>query len=216
MSGTQTFPNVCSYNNHSYAAPPLSIMQYFFGYSSADATKSDPDGWIICNGVTRTVTDGRFSIIAPLLNMVMNVNTNNANSITPPDLTGKFLMGASSTSTINNIGGNSSVTLSTANLPAHNHTATDNGHTHANTLTDPGHSHGTSNPFCFNGGGGGNGVSFGGSYTNNTPLSIMKNYTGVTINNAGASASITVGNTGSGTAFTTLPPYLTINYIMKY
>lgn len=54
------------------------------------AGEGDPDGWVVCDGITRTVTDGRFAIIAPLLNTIMGVSSNTANSITPPNLKSRF------------------------------------------------------------------------------------------------------------------------------
>lgn len=75
--------------NHSAVPPPGSVMQYF--------GKQDPDGWIICDGQTRTCTDNRYVNLAALLNSVLGVGTNNSNSITPPDLRSKFLYGSSNT-----------------------------------------------------------------------------------------------------------------------
>jgi len=209
MSGTQTYPIVNTFSNHSLAPPPLSIMPYFYPYSSSDSTKSDPDGWVICDGNKRTVTDGRFSVVAPLLNTVMGVTTNDSNNITPPNLTGKFLYGASSPNTINSTGGSSSITLTTDNLPAHKHDITDPGHAHG--ITDGGHSHKDRWLNSFSGGtlgyGGSNGT-LGNSYNTYGAT------TGITINSA--TTGITTNNTGNGNAFDSLPPYVTINYIMKY
>jgi microcystin-dependent protein len=231
-------------------------MQYFYPYSPTDPTKSDPDGWVICDGQTRTVTDSRYAVIAPLLNTVLGVATNTANSIKPPNLIGKFLYGSSNPTIVNEIGGNTTATLISNNMPqhthtvnetAHSHTITDNGHTHGATQTA--HSHGVTSSlydFGYNttgtlipsgnvraGTAAGNVLSNGSLYGAGRPLNPPMP-TGVNINNASpeisvasastgislgsASTGITVNNAGqaSPSAFPIMPPYVTINYIMKY
>lgn len=105
---------------------------------------TDPDGWIICDGTTRTCTDSRFSDLSVILNTYMSVDTNTANSITPPDLRSKFIRGHDvSTTTTQSTGGANSVTLTVSNMPSHNHTinVTNPAHSHTISITDPGHSH---------------------------------------------------------------------------
>jgi microcystin-dependent protein len=247
MSGSQIYPNSNTYVNHSITPPPLSVCAYFYPYNSSDSTKGDPNGWVICDGITRTVADGRFSIVAPLLNTVMGVTTNNANSITPPNLKGRFVYGSTNPTSINNTGGSENITLSTNNLPSHNHSINDPGHNHV--ITDAGHVHGVSDPnhghsisdpghsHSFQLGywaarGGQNpqvdspqpGSGYYGRRTqgSGTGISINGNATGITINSAttgfslnSTTPSITTNNAGSGSSFSILPPYITINYIMK-
>lgn len=224
-SGTQTFPIAYSYNGHSTVPPPMSIMPYFNTYNPTDATQADPDGWVVCNGVRRTVTDGRYAVIAPILNRIMGVNTNDDNNITPPDLRGDFLYGATNTDKIgsanagiNEIGGSTTTTLTTANLPSHSHSITDPGHTHNNTLNDPQHTHTTTGTVFNTTGTTGTGFVPSTNYsTGSNSLTVATASTGITINNASATTGITrTQNAGSGTAFSILPPYITINYIMKY
>jgi len=196
-------------------------MQYFYPYSPTDPTKSDPDGWVICDGQTRTVTDSRYAVIAPLLNTVLGVATNTANSIKPPNLIGKFLYGSSDPTIVNETGGNATATLNSNNMPQHTHNVTDTGHTH--TITDPGHSHiGCVNLYI-------GAVSSANThrptptldkvpptpYTSTTITADSKT-TGITV--ASASTGITVNYAGQATptAFSIMPPYVTINYIMKY
>jgi len=213
-------------------------MQYFYPYSPTDPTKSDPDGWVICDGQTRTVTDSRYAVIAPLLNTVLGVATNTANSIQPPNLIGKFLYGSSNPTIVNATGGNTTATLNSNNMPQHKHDVTDNGHTHditdpghTHTITDPGHSHGgyvnfpnvtgsTLNPLMS--------TYFSARSLNvNTSITITTDSkkTGIAVASAStgislgsASTGITVNNAGQATpsAFSIMPPYVTINYIMKY
>lgn len=89
-------------------------------------------------------------------------------------------------------GGAATTTLSTANLPSHNHTAT-------SSVTDPGHTH-SSSYLAYVGSGGG-GIA-GGGYSFST-ISVNSNTTGISV-------STSVGNTGSGTAVTTISPYIAV------
>ena len=103
---------------------------------------------------------------------------------------GQMLLGNGGGYTAGQTGGSATTTLSTANLPAHNHSAT-------STVTDPGHFHNV------------NGVNlapvgssvevFGGSAFVQTTTAT----TGITV-------STTTANTGSGTAVTTISPYLVV------
>jgi len=202
-------------------------MQYF--------DTNDPDGWLICDGVTRTATDGRYAALAAILNRILAVSTNTSNSCTPPDLKSKFLYGSSSTSSIGTIAGTTTKTIAIANLPAHNHAITDPGHNHGGStgshghgVNDPGHSHYTGDNYSTYIGSGGvttNVYRTGGeSYTQNyvsNANTVVSNTTNISIQGATASISsgttgISVQNTGSGTALDIMPPYFTVNYIMKF
>lgn len=160
------------------------------------AVNAVPAGWALCDGTNGT-----------------------------PDLRDKFLVGAGNTYAAGAAGGAASVTLATANLPAHNHGVTDPGHGHSLALSDPGHGHGhgVSDP------GHGHGVSdpghihahavemgaagFGymgtgstqwsgggaGSVGNNgTPFPTSRDATGISINGAATGISIWVNNSGTG------------------
>lgn len=145
-----------------------------------------PSGWVLCNGSNGT-----------------------------PDLRQKFVMGAGNTSnTPGTTGGSSTVTLSTANLPAHTHDysgTTVSGGSHTHTVTDPGHTHTYTNVS----GSGALGTAAGfGQVTSTTSSST----TGISIDAAGAhthSFSGTTTSVGSGSAFSILPPYYALAYIMK-
>ena len=126
------------YKNHFALEPPGSIAQYY--------GTTDPDGWIICDGQTRSVSDGRFGELYIIL------GNGNSNSITPPDLRNRFLYGT--TSNIGTTGGSTTRSLAIEHIPSHNHgisisdpghshtvTASQGAHSHTSTITDPGHSH---------------------------------------------------------------------------
>lgn len=116
---------------------------------------------------------------------------------------GRFLLGSSSSYSLGSTGGASTVTLSVANLPSHTHSATTAAHTH----TQPAHKHQV--------GKGEGGYSGGAGYTiaqfNEViqPIKYTESAGGDTTGSASPVTSI--GSTGSGTAFSIIPPYLVVN-----
>ena len=160
-------------------------------------------------------------------------------SYIPPDLSNRFLH--QSDGTIKTDGGSSTATLNVANIPQHTHTgvAADHTHTitvddhvHNFTVNDPGHTHASGNP-TYSGyidGLENRGASqvWGDWFSpnlerNNNPTQSAQ--TGITVSadagSTSASASNTsltpeVGYTGNDQAFSIMPPYYTVNYILKY
>ena len=126
-----------------YATPVGTIMMW------SGSIASIPKGWTLCDGETKTDRTGT--------------------SVTTPDLRNRFIVGAGNTYTPGNTGGSDSVTLTEAQMPSHNHTATgssesagshnhnisvteggahshtgsaDSAGNHSHTINDPGHRHG--------------------------------------------------------------------------
>ena len=132
-------------------------------------------------------------------------------------------------STTGSAGGTETTTLSTAQLPAHNHGVSDPGHGHG--VSDPGHGHGVSDPghahsaSVFNAGGcspigafgaaGAGGGFFGSPGTNGagTGISIAGAGTGISI--GGAASGISIQNNGGGGAHQNTQPTIVTNYIVK-
>ena len=133
-----------------------------------------------------------------------------------PDLRDRFVVGAGSGYSPNNTGGSSSVTLSTSQLPSHNHSVSVSGTTSNKSLTGDI----TKISECYNVAGGATGV-FTKKGTGNSPV------TGAASNSPTAgvdfdashdhtfTASGTSGNQGSGVAIENRPPYYALCYIMK-
>ena len=111
-----------------------------------------------------------------------------------PNLENNFVIGAGGTFAVGATGGASTAALTIPNMPAHTHTA---------TVTDPGHFHSVA--LGQNILGLANGAAAIDTSTNG-PVNTDTRQTGITISNS---------STGSGTAFSILPPYYALCYIMR-
>ena len=108
----------------SISPPPLSIMA-FLG-------TNDPDGWVICDGLTnnaRNNADGRYNNL-----LVNNIGKISNNIYIPPDYRGAFMRGAGSSTTKPNYAGNTVGNYQDHATQRHNHSITDPGHAHSAAL----------------------------------------------------------------------------------
>lgn len=146
-----------------------------------------------------------------------------------PDLRKRFVMGAGyladgSAPHVGDNGGQDSVTLSTAQLPAHNHGVNDPGHGHG--LTDPGHGHSVTDPghnhsTTATGGGQGHGgtlpntVEYGAASTGSSTTGLYVNnaYSNVSVQNG--LTGISTQNTGSGASIDIRPRYYALAFIKR-
>jgi hypothetical protein len=85
---------------------------------------NDPNGWVICDGSSRSNTNGKYN---NLINMSIGSGILNSGNYTPPNYQGAFLRGA---------GSNGNYTGPSVNA-SQNHAT----QTHSHVVTDPGHSH---------------------------------------------------------------------------
>ena len=150
------------------------------------ATNAIPTGWVLCNGQNST-----------------------------PDLRDRFIIGAGNNYNVNATGGESSKLLGTANLPSHTHT---DGTLATNNISLTGDIQKISE--CYNVAGSASGV-FTKKGTGNSPVtgSSSNSPTAGVDFDASHSHDVT-GNTGDqggtmGQAFSILPPYYALAYIMK-
>jgi microcystin-dependent protein len=200
---------------------------------------SSPNGWLLCDGseINRSTYSTLFSIIGT------TYGSTSSNTFKLPNLNQKFPMGKTGSNNLGDIGGSTSVTLTTNNLPPHNHTGTTNAdgihsHTgttsndgsHTHSISDPGHSHSqyTINDDFNNSGG--NPPSFTGDSSGfKTWNNIFSNTTGITILDNGSHGhslnindstshthTFTTDSTGLGSSINITNPYIVLNYIIRY
>ena len=138
------------------------------------ASDAIPSGFVLCNGSNST-----------------------------PDLRGRFVVGYADNDSdydVNDTGGSKDNTLSTSQLPSHNHSA-------SSSVSDPGHAHSYIDQY----------VVINAGYrpwpANNNDCQQRNINTGS--QTTGISVSTTIGNTGSGSAIENRPPYYALCYIMK-
>jgi microcystin-dependent protein len=239
VTGTTTINDtLMAYQVHqAYATSPLSfallvptgcIMQF--------AGSSIPNGWLACNGsaVNRSTYITLFGVIGTTYGVGDGSTTFNL-----PDLKGRVPLGVGQGSGLTDrvlavTGGTETHTLTTAEMPIHNHTASDSGHTHSgttntdgshtHTITDPGHSHNIGTETVESGAG--SVVANNDQGNTQSPYPTTTSSTGITINNSDThthafttntgTASITIGNTGSGNAHNNMQPFIVLNFIIKY
>ena len=153
-----------------------------------------------------------------------------------PPLSNRFPMGAG---TLGATGGEATHLLAAGEMPVHAHPIVDVAHNHGVNQSphghgDPGHSHGVNDPGHAHGGGVHDGgarntgglapqsETLGPTDAAGTGISIQVGYTGlqaadanISLNASGTGLS-TTQNTGGGAAHNNLPPYLQINFIIRY
>jgi len=166
-------------------------------------TSAIPSGWFLCDGNNGT-----------------------------PNLTDKFVMGASSTNELST-GGSNDRTLVANNIPSHTHTFSDtfSGSTnadgaHSHSITDPGHDH-YGQKYSYGDSGDGGGPATGNDSVTNSNngqnLGTTTDTTGISIDSSvththsfsGSVSGTTSANTTTGASFDNRPAYMALAYIMK-
>jgi microcystin-dependent protein len=201
-------------------------------------SSSIPAGWALCNGQTVTRIDGGGTITTP--NLIGQFVYGGSTAGTTGGSATQTLSVAQLPA--HNHAVSDSGHSHTLSDSGHTHTAADSGHTHTDsghTHTDSGHTHNISSlPDQWSASGAGPVTFFSGSKygpagpysTNNSSANLTTNSaniqsakaqisvtsatTGITL--ANATTGITTQNTGSGSAFSIMPPYIVLCYIMKY
>lgn len=184
-------------NDENFRIPPGGIIMF--------SGTTAPDGWVLCNGGTTTLSTGE----------VVNV----------PDLQSRFIVGYNSSDTdynaIGKTGGAKTVQLQLSQIPSHNHSASVSGGDHSHpsgniSVSGGSHSHSS----VVTGGSTGN-RRCDGSCKSITSLSTSGISGGghghtISISNSGAHGhSITIDASGGGGSHENRPPYYVLAYIMK-
>lgn len=239
--------------------PPVGTIMPFVGNTA-------PTGWLLCS---HAVNNGEYSSTTyPKLSALCGTKfgTASAGNFKVPDLRGRVVAGLDTSQaefdTIGKTGGAKTVTLTTSNMPSHNHTATlsgltvsglsastegDHGHSFSGTTTGSGEHPHTGTAGTVVTGVTATGVAFStGSGSQVTRIrdvdvttgSVLSGsaasgfgagahthtYSGTTVSAGGhthtisgtiSGGTVTVANTGSGTAFDNTQPFVTMNHIIR-
>jgi microcystin-dependent protein len=196
-----------------------------------------PVNWLLCQGQSLATT----GIYAALFGIIGYTFGGSGANFNLPNLQGRFPLGVTGAAAPSS-GGNFSNTLALANLPSHAHSITDVAHNHginqsvhghgdpghAHSISDPGHAHNVPRVLLGSGvniqpGSGFNQVTdevtstnaSGINATNAAGTGIQPANANISLNASGTGLS-TTNATGSGAAFNVVPPYQTVNFIIRF
>lgn len=209
VSGNPTYTHPTGAGNNHIPAGG-SIGQVLKNSGNGVATWGDMD---LGNYYTKTETDEKFKNFCPfpVNSLYLSLGSENPSTLwlgtTWQKQEGRFLLGSSGSYALGSTGGASTVKLAVANLPSHTHSASQSAHTHSQST----HTHSTtfgnwskdaSNPEAISS------VVYASQSGKRLNVNTSSAGGGTT---GSATPSISVGSTGSGTAFSIMPPYLVIN-----
>ncbi len=167
--------------------PPGSVVAYI--------ASSAPGGWLLCDGsaISRTTYSILFGIIGTTYG-----SGDGSTTFTLPDMRGRVPVGYGSGAglsarTMAATGGEETHTLTSDEMPSHNH-----------NITDPGHAH-----------------SYVNNTNNQSTDNAFHTETVADDSDIGATTGtsttgITINNTGGGQAHNNMQPFIVLNYIIKY
>jgi microcystin-dependent protein len=193
VTGTTTFTGIPSAPTASAGTNTTQVATTAFvlansvptGVINMWGTATAPTGYLLCAGAA--VSRSTYAALFAVIGTTFGVG-DGSTTFNVPNYTNRMPYGTTLAST----GGSATTTLSTTNLPSHTHSITDPGHLHSITGSNDN------------------------VQSNNTIVMGRGQGTPQSANTASATTGITVTEaTGSGTAVTTISPYLGINFIIK-
>ena len=201
LSGTSTAVTPSTGDNSTKIATTAFVQNSgLVGEIKMWGTGTAPTGYLFCNGASVSTTT-----YASLFAVIGYTYGGSGASFTLPDFSGRMPIGVNGTYTLASNGGSATTTLSTTNLPSHTHSATS-----TSSVSDPGHRHQIGGRDSTANEGGDPNSEFVRDYP-----SVQNPYSSTVTTGITVSTSTSIGNTGSGTAVTTISPYLGIYYIIK-
>ena len=207
MTGVPTAPTAAAGTSTTQVATTEFVASNILvGEIKMWGTGTAPSGYLLCNGqaVSRTTYAALFSVYGTTFGAGDGVTTFNI-----PNFAGRMPIGVNGTYTLAATGGSATTTLATGNLPSHTHTA---------SLSGTAASSGSAHTHTYKTYGLGNNGLIGNASTNSDWGLPQTGYPAGTQEGAhshGVTVSGTTDATGSGTAATTISPYLGIYYIIK-
>ena len=215
MGGTPTAPTASAGTSTTQIATTAFVQAAgLTGEIKMWGVASAPSGYLICDGsaVSRTTYAALFAVYGTTFGAGNGTTTFNI-----PNFSGKMPIGVNGTYTLASTGGSATTTLVEANVPSHTHTfsattgSNNSSLTHNHNILGSSGYHYVADGGQNNGGNASNPFSLGGADygtyvgNNNSSLDHTHNLSGTTGTGS-----------GSGTAATTISPYLGIYYIIKY
>ena len=191
-------------------------------YMYAGATA--PSGYLLCDGsnVSRTTYATLFAAIGTSYGA-----GDGSTTFGLPNLSGKVIIGVSSSHALASTGGEETHALTSTEMPSHLHQVPTHGHSNTITATTPAFSHTITQPAynynkpnstrtIYNASGA---TAYSG--TTNTAATrtnwAIADHAATACTMSGSiadKAAFTMNNNGSGTAHSNMQPYLTLNYII--
>lgn len=184
-----------------------------------------PEGFLLCDGsaISRDDYSDLFDVIGTTYGSGDGSTTFNL-----PNLTGRVTLGISSGYAIGSNAGAETITLSDAEIAAHNHSVGAHGHANSVTATTPSLAHTITQPVATYTQLNATSGQYKGSknaYSSRTSTAMTRTNMSVTAHaatNCTMSGSVTAkvaydsGSAGSGNAHNNLMPFLALTYIIRY